>query len=441
MAGQVLSAFDAVLKDFYGPGIVTLLNNKNKILKLFTKNVDKSLSVDGRDVIYPIHYKRNPAVGAIAESGTLPVALYQGTTSVTVPYRYNYGRIQLSEQTIKQSQTSKGAFKKAMELEMKNITKDLDRDRSRQLFGYGVGIIALVNGAHGAADTVIKLKSPGGVTLPNGITTGGARLVLPSQYVSFVRNATPTSATDADIISGAKQISSIASDLTTVTLGAVTGAVLADGDMLVNSSGQSATESSVNKEVMGLVGMVDDSTYLTTIHGVSRSSYPQYKSTVISVNGQLSLDTLQRGLDAADEKGGELKGMKFISHHSVRREYLNLMQTPRRYIGEMTMNPDAGFKGGAGLESDSLTYAMKEWIVERMCPLGMIFGLDTSFNVRYVNCEGEFADDDGTILMRVANTDAYEGRFRVFDNFHNDRPDCCVRFDNIQSTYDPIAVE
>lgn len=437
-----VSAFDAVLKTFYGPALIKLVNDKTRILDMFTKNNDKSLQVDGRNVIYPIHTGRNPAVGAIGENKTLPVAQNQVTTSVTIPYKFNYARIQLSIQTIKQSMTSRGAFKKAMELETKNAVLDCARDRNRQLFGYGTGVLALVSGSNGAG-TSVQLKAPGGVALPGGVVgrAGAGRLLLPNQYVAFVRNATPANAADTDIVSGSSicQVSSLSADLSTLTTVASTGATLNDGDMVINAAANVVTESSVNKECMGLLGIVDDGTYLNSIFGVNRTTYPQYKGTVISVNGNLSLEALQRAFDLADEKGGDTRNMVLFAHHSTRREYLNLLNPVRRYTGEQVNSPDGGWKGQA-IATD-ITFSDRPIMVERFCPLGMIFGIDKSFNTRYVLTEGEWADDDNSVLNRVLNVDAYEARFRIFDNFHNDRPDTCFRLDNITITYDASPVE
>lgn len=439
------TAFDPVFKDFYGPAMITMLNNKTRGLELFKKNTDTTAKADGRQYLYPIHLGRNPAVGAIGESKTLPSAQNQVTANVKIPYRYNYARIQLTAQTIRQSVSSKGAFKKALELETKGAVDDLARDRNRQLWGFGVGILCYVSGTN-ASGTTINVRSPGGVAYPGGVSTGAARFVLANQYIAFVRNATPTSATDSDIVAavGTKQVSSVSADGTSIVLSATSGAQLNDGDIVVNASANVATESSVNKEVMGFLGLIDDGSYIGTLFNINRTTYPQYKSTVISVNGDLSLDVLQRAIDLQDEKGGDLKNTVLFSHHSVRREYLALLQTPKRYTGEMVMSPDAGFTNGgiaASVNSTDVTYATRPWIVERMCPLGMVFGIDKSYLTRYVVTEGEWADDDGTVLNRVLNQDSYEARFRVFDQFSSDRPDTCFRLDGIRSTFDMAPVE
>ena len=139
--GLDLTAFDAVLKDDYRPVIISLLNKKTRLLDLFTKNTDVDQS-DGRQKVYPIHTGRNEGVGSVSEGNNVPTAGNEETGQVKVPYKYTYGRIQLTAQTIKASKTSKGAFKSAMKLEMNNMVTNLAKLRNRQLWGHGVGILA-----------------------------------------------------------------------------------------------------------------------------------------------------------------------------------------------------------------------------------------------------------------------------------------------------------
>lgn len=434
--GQNLTNIENALKDFYGPTVVPLLNNKTKLLDQFTKNGDKGLSVDGRQVLYPIHDGRNVGVGAVGENKTLPVAGNQATAQVKIPYRYNYGRIELTKQAIEASKTNKGAFKKAMELEMKNLIVDMARSRNRQLWGFGTGILCRVSGNQ-ADSTSIVVKDAYGV--PG--TLAPARLLQVGDVVAFVRNATPTSATDSDIVGSSNivAVSSISADLSTITFDQTTGATLNDNDMIVMAPADTAGESSVNREVMGLLGIVDDGTYVGTLFNIPRTTHPKYKGTVLNANSSLNFNLLQRAEDLTDERGGAVKTL--FSHHSIRREYMQLLMVAKRFVGEDVARPDPGF-AGSGLTED-VKWNGKPWKADRSCPFGMLFAIDPSENVRYVNTEGEWADDDGTVLMRVANKDSYEARYRVFDNFHNERPCTNFRLDKINLTlpFDVAAYE
>lgn len=429
--GLDLTAFNPVLKDDYRPIIISLLNQDAPVLGMFTKDADIDQS-DGRQKVYPAHLERNQGVGSVSESGNLPIAGNQGTAQVQVPYRWTYGRIQLTAQTIKASKTNKGAFKRAMTLEMDNLINDMKRLRNRQLWGWGVGMLARVDGQQ-TTSTTITLKDPLGI--PGSIN--GCRYIQKNMWIAFVRNATPTSATDADI-QAVKKVSSVNADGTIVTLTAATGATLNDNDFVVlaPAGSDNTAECSVNKEPMGLLGLDDDGTYLTTLHNISRSTYEQYKSSVISLNGDFSLDVMQRAADLAAEKsGGRITNI--LSHYSVRREYEKKLVLIKRYVEKGAGSPDLGFEK----QGDGLEWSGETWKADRMAPYGMIFGIDKSPLVRFVNCEGEWADEDGTVLMRTSNKDIYEGRFRIFENFQNDRPDRSFRIDGVNATVDVTPVE
>ena len=60
---------------------------------------------------------------------------------------------------------------------------------------------------------------------------------------------------------------------------------------------------------------------------------------------------------------------------------------------------------------------------------------------RYVNEEGTWADEDGTILLRVSGVDAYEARFRLFDNFCNDAPNRCFVISSIGLSAAPESIQ
>lgn len=436
---QTLTNIDALLKSFYRDVLVNLINNDTRLLDIFTKGDAKSLSSDGRNVIYPIITNRNQGVGAIGAGKVLPRAGYQETTDVTVPFRYTYGRIQLEEQAIAQSETNKGAFIKGLTLEMDGLKRDMARIRNRMLFGYGVGILCRVDGSHSSSATTINVRDPGGFTG----SVNGARFLQTNQTIAVIRNATPTSAADADIIGTGATISAIAANRASITIsaggfGAVT---LNDGDMIVAqpAGSDSNAQTSVNREPMGIQGIVDDGTYLATLHGVSRTTYPQLNSSVITLNGAISIDVMDRALDISDERGnGNIK--RIVAHHSIVREYEKILISMKRYVNkDGAMNPDAGFSNNA----KDLEFSGIPITKERMAPYGTMFFIDSSSAVRYALKDGEWADRDGTVLLRTPdNIDAYEARFRIFDNFMIDRPDSCARIDGIQgATVDVIGVE
>ena len=419
-----VAAYDAVLKEVYEKTIVALLNSRTRTRNLFKKETG---SWEGRQVRYPLNVRRNQGVMFTTENGTLPSAGNQQYTETRIPMRYAHGRIQLSIQTIKHSRTSKGAFKRAMDQEMMGLVRDLGNDLNRSMFGAGLGTLAFVNEATPTGDTTLIVDAPGGVV---GATHGN-RFLNVGMTVGFINSG--SGALRGTGASPGRTVTAVSTDGTNVTLDSAPGGGTADNDFVVRIASTASTlvvtDSAYNQEFNGLLALIDDSTYVTTLNNVSRTTYPIFKSTVLSSVGPLSADVLQRGLDVADQLG-EAQIKHFIAHHSVRRAYLTMVDADRRYIGSDLLSPDAGTKAA---KMGDVTFGGIPWQVDKDGPYGMLFGFDPTTATRWVEVEGEWADDDGTILLRLTNADAYEARYRIFENYSLDRPASCVRWDGITS--------
>ena len=419
-----VAAYDAVLKEVYEKTIVALLNSRTRTRNLFKKETG---SWEGRQVRYPLNVRRNQGVMFTTENGTLPSAGNQQYTETRIPMRYAHGRIQLSIQTIKHSRTSKGAFKRAMDQEMMGLVRDLGNDLNRSMFGAGLGTLAFVNEATPTGDTTLIVDAPGGVI---GATHGN-RFLNVGMTVGFINSG--SGALRGTGASPGRTVTAVSTDGTNVTLDSAPGGGTADNDFVVRIASTASTlvvtDSAYNQEFNGLLALIDDSTYVTTLNNVSRTTYPIFKSTVLSSVGPLSADVLQRGLDVADQLG-EAQIKNFIAHHSVRRAYLTMVDADRRYIGSDLLSPDAGTKAA---KMGDVTFGGIPWQVDKDAPYGMLFGFDPTTATRWVEVEGEWADDDGTILLRLTNADAYEARYRIFENYSLDRPASCVRWDGITS--------
>lgn len=436
--GGDLTTLAGLLKEFYRDIIVKQINDDTTTLDLFPEGDSAGMEVAGKYVAYDLQVSRNTGAGSVGEDKTLPVAGNQGVAQINVPYRLTYGRFRLTGPMIEASKKSKGAFKKSVTLEMDGLVDDVARVRNRQLVaGYGVGIMAKVNGSN-PTGTTVNLKDAAGVVYndSNGAPIGAARYLQVGDYVVFVRSNTPTTATDADIVSSTVtvRVTAIASDLSSITVHTNTGATLNDGDLVILSPGQSSTESSLNREPMGLLGIIDDTTYIPSLHGISRSTYPSFKATVRSVNGNWSSKELSRAENLAAEKGGKPKKLVLISHSSVKQEYIDVLQTTKRFVNDGTKMPSLGN------ELNEIKWNNHEWRVDRMAPYGMIFGVNPQYNVHYTNSPGDFVQEDGTIMLRVTDKDAYEGRWRIIDNNTNDKPVSCFRLEGITASVDATLV-
>lgn len=428
MAGQTITSVDPILKDFYVDKIVEEIKQNQPLSDYFKKRDD--MPTDGRQVFYPVHVGRNTGVGAIAAGGNLPTAGAQTWQDLKASYKYNYARIQIDAQSLKATKTSRGAFEKVFDAEILGAARDCGRNRNRQMFGYGLGVIATIKTtANNATQTLKNLQ---GLTDQNGQYNIN-RFFAAGQILAGTADAGVT-------LAWVGTVSSISADGTQVTFSGAVNATAGDQIVMVSTAAStSPNDTGYSNEIMGLLGMIDDGTYVATYFNIVRATYPVMKSSVISLGqGALSPIIMQKAWDAVYQKSDGKITDCFLNPVTL-REHLANLQIFKRYTNEFSMAPDAGFKGAA-LDGE-IEFNEAPLHVDRDCQYGVIFGLDESVLFRYVNEEGKWADEDGTILLRVAGVDAYEARFRVFDQYVNDAPNRGFRIDGIGLSAAPENIQ
>ena len=427
--GQSLSAWDAVLKEWYEPSVVSQIENKTRILKSFGES--DAPTVDGRRVIFPLHIGRNTGVMSSVEGATLPSAGKQSYVDVHIPLRKTVGRINITKDVIDASRTNRGSFKRAMSTEMDGLVRDIADYRNEMLCGFGTGVVAEVGttGSSGTTHNDLALKDPAGFTG----TTNPNRFIQKDALYALVRSGAVQAILTCTGVdeSGSYNTADFTSSATVTPT--------AD-DLLVRAASTAVTlltDTDYQNPVMGLFGLVDDGTYIRTLHGVDRVTYPVFKSFVLSSVGALSLDAMQRAFD-----GAELKGQGTISEmwceHGVRRAYLTLLEADRRYTSEKLMNPDGGTKAVKG---GDITFGGVPFKTERDMPYGFVVGVDNETLQRYVNVRGQWEDEDGNVLFRSANTHDFTALWYMKDNFSCDRPNSNFRMDGITTTQLAIHID
>jgi hypothetical protein len=182
---------------------------------------------------------------------------------------------------------------------------------------------------------------------------------------------------------------------------------------------------------MGLEGITDDGTLVGTFQNVVRSTYPDFKATVIPVTA-LSIDALQQLDDTVDQQCGEVF-TDYAIHHSMRRAYLAGVDATRAFMqtGRGPQNFDLGLEP-AGQE---LSYNGRKINVDRDVQLGVWMGLNRNYLDHYVLLEGEWADDSGSVLRWApTDQDAFEAIWREARNFGTSRPNAHGKLTGISVT-------
>ena len=414
---QTVTLFTPVLRNIYQNEIRYQLNDL-ALFKKVRKQRRDDLKLEGNGFIVGLHSGRNyGGVMSTGESGLLGAAGQQAVDQLIIPFRDIKGRFGITLEAIKASETSKGATISALELERNRLMEDLERQSNRQFWGFGQGNLATISA--GASSTTQTVKDPGGVAG----TVNPARFIQPGSVVAFHTGAT---------LNAVRTVSTVNQSAGTFVLTA-TVATTTNDLVIAGSTDGTNNNSSYLKECMGLLGIVDSSTYLATIFGLTRSTKPFFQSGVATSVGALSEDFLYRKIHDQWVLVSGQKISDFFCGPDILREYIKLTQPDRRYMGADLRKPDAGVQNAGG-ESD-LTFCGYPLTVDKDAPYGTLFGvnLDRIF-VAYMD-EGSWEEFGGGEVTRfVANKTDYEAVFVRYLNMYSDRGNGHFRLDSITST-------
>ena len=393
MAGLNLTLADSVLKDDYqGP----IRKQINDLCKVTSQAIRNSHDLVGRRAVVPLHMTRNTGIGARLEGEVMPVAGNQGTTVQYVPLRNNYGRVRLSRQVISRMESDRGAFTRAVKLEMDGIKTDSSRDYNRQAWGTSDGKIATCGTTTASATVVLASTTPEQVlvNIAEGMKVDIGTVSNP-QSVAANRTVTAVDFTNKTItISGA-----------TVTT-AATDFVFRQG-----SGGSSASQ----RELTGLQTIVDST---GTLFSVDPSTYFQWASIEDSNSGTerpISENLVMKTAMRAENRSGRQVDQLW-AEDGVYRAAINLLTAQKRFVNQTTV------KGGAVGVEFATTGEMRTLMRDRDCPTGNLFGLCTDELTEYVDEDWQFEDLDGSVLQRATDsTHAFEAIWFKFSELATSR--------------------
>lgn len=399
MAQQILSTFDAALKIDYLPVVRKQLNNATILSSKIERN---ERDVSGKRWQITAHTQRNSGVGSGTETG-LPTA---GKQSYSNPYgnvKYTRGRISVSGPTIEASKDDKGAMARALESEIKGVTEDMKKEVNYQFFNDG-----------SANRGVISVDPVTGTTLTFGTST---TRYLQEGMVLDILDPAGAETTNGLGASNANLVVTSINNLTEVTMAGAMDADVAVNDIVTRAGATNNTTgaSFVSYEMMGLKGIVDDGTYVLTLHNLTRSTntYMYASTSTTDSNGgtlrDLTFPLIQTQISAVEANGG--KTNLIISDHALRDSYAALVVADKRFVN--TMKLDGGFM--------ALEYNGIPWVADSDCPVNTIFFVDTEHLQIMQMSDWSWMDRDGAVLSRISGEDAYEAVLYWYADLTTDR--------------------
>ena len=386
-----LTLADAVLKEDYKAPLRKQINDMCVLSAQVAKNRD---DIVGRRAVIPLQVGRNTGVGARLEGGTLPTAGNQATVDAFVPVRSNYGRIQLTRQVISRMEKDRGAFVRAVALEMDGLRDDNARDYNRQLWGTSDGVIAQC-GASGPS-TAVQLAA----TTAEQVLVNFAEGML----IDIGTVANPVS------ISAARRITSV--DFTNKIINIADGGanVTVTAAAFLFRSGAGGTGAN-QAELTGVQTQVLDTGALFGVDPATQFSWASINENNGGTARPVSENIVNKVMMRSRNRGGST-GWALYAEDQAYRAAVNNLAAKHRIVN--TLNLQGGHS--------AIAYVLggKEYplIAERDCPVGVMYGIDHSKFTEYIDEDWSWEDLDGSVLhLAPDNTHRFDAIFFKFSEF------------------------
>lgn len=399
-----LTTLDSILKEFYLGPIHDQLNKEVLAVELFSK---ATVDWQGKRAVIPVRTVRNTGVAFLAESATLPTAGSQGYGDLQITARFVYGRFTVTGPSIEAAKSSAGAFVMAMESEMDGLVTDVKNAANNAMF-HGGSVIGFVwekvnqatfeyAGATACADGTA-------FTLGAAATTG--------QLVRLDTYATVGAATRINTITESSIVFNAPIDTTAVTAGVVLAVVLP-----ATSTVKYGVAGAWDREPNGIFGNLATTSHFgedrTDATGASSlQSVFAVVDPATDVYATLTLRSMQRLLDSINDASGKEPDV-ILCNNVMKVEYTSLLQGVA--AANLMVGTDKSQDGHAGF--GAIFYNSIPIKSSRHCPKGLFINLSAKASWCLAELgKGSFMDQDGAVLSRVANTDAYEGTYRWYYN-------------------------
>lgn len=378
-----LTTIAGVLKRIQGEGVEIHQNLKARAIDEIAKS-RKNYSPGGAGYFGAMKDFGNESVGALNETEQFRTIDNENYRQWKVQPKILVAPIEFSGLSAVAADSDEEAFVSSVVDALSSAKDRLLSDENRQFYGLGTGQLAVPAG--NVASTALSFS------------VDSTQYLRANMVIDVYNGATKT--IDSKRISYVDRISDVVGFSTSI------GAALITTDVLVkeNIRDSAATD---GKEMMGLRGIVDDSTDLTTFQDIDASSVREWRARRLDASSaNLTSDLLQRLLDDVATLSGE-EPDRIIMHKLQRRKYLDIVVPEKRYMdGQL----DAGFK--------KLSFNGTELWLDKDCQTDTVYAISLAdickFELKPIHMGSHDGSDE---FLRAANFDKFQAYWRHYCNF------------------------
>lgn len=375
-----LTNADSALKSYYLDAVAEQLNfNTNPFLAVIKQTAE---DVWGKEVRKLAIHGVNGGVGAGTEEGALPEAGGNNYAQFVTTLKNLYGTVEISDKAVRASENNAGAFVNLLNAEMEGLVKSSSYNLGRMLFGDGSGKIATIDSITSGK---IKIDSP--------------QNVVEGMIVDF-RDAS------GNVIEsvGSRRILSIdrASKIITVSGATVTSTAVPAGSIIT-------VQGSFNNEITGLGAIFNQQK--TSLYGLDKANNAWLNPYVLTNVGEIDELKLQTAIDTIEENSGSKVNFIMCSW-GVRRALQKLLSANKTID---TTELAGGYK--------AITYNGIPIVVDRFCPAGTMYLLNTEDFALHQLCDWQWLEgDDGKVLKQLPGKPVYSATLVKYADLICSRP-------------------
>jgi hypothetical protein len=387
MADTNLTSISGALKQVYGDYVAKQQNLSHRSIDEIAKSA-KKYNAGGQGFYGAINAYGNESIGAINEEENFRTIDAEQYLQYKVTPKVNVAPVQFSGLVAKAADQDEEAFVSAVVDALDMAKERLMKDRNRQFFGLGTGLLGTPNGVVASNATSFSVNS--------------AQYFRDNQVIDIFNASTKT--VDSLRISSVDKAAGVLYFATSV------GVALSSTMQIVKENIRDSAPAD-GKEMMGLRGIVDDGTDLTTFQNQDASAQRFWRSIRIDASSaNLTSDLMQRLLDDVAIFGGK-EPDTFIMHRKQRRKYLDIVVPEKRY---MEQKLDAGFQ--------KLSFNGYELLLDEDCQDDTVYCVTKSMLYKFEVAPLAMGGYDGSDqFLRAINQDVYQAFWRVYDNLGTDK--------------------
>lgn len=377
-----LSTISGALKNVYDDYVEKQQNLKHRAMDEIAKSLAK-YNPGGNGYFGAINDYGNESIGAISETESFRTIDNENYAQWKVVPKVLVAPIEFSGLVAAAADSDEESFVSVVVDALDTAKERLLKDENRQFFGLGNG--ALCSPAQSTASNLTSF------------TVDSAQYIRANMVVDFFTGATKT--VDSIRITDVDKANNI------VYLSTSLGAALGTSDVMVKENIRDSAASD-GKEMMGLRGIVDDGTDLTTFQNIDASASRIWRARRIAASANLTSDLLQRLIDDVAVLGGE-EPDTLIMHRKQRRKYLDIVVPQKRYMdGKM----DSGFQ--------KLEFNGIELWLDVDCQDDTVYAIKKD-KIRKFELEamGMGKHEGSDSFLRKVNSDVFQAYWRHYCNF------------------------